>query len=434
MKEEHISDALNMLDDIIIKEAGEVRGRIRNRKKIISWQRWSWGIAGACLALIVCIKLVTRLAIPLPNEVIESSEEMLPDEAGRTPAQPLPNEAADLPLLTITENAGEGMGFEGYLAYDVSELVNANPWNENMEISTLPVYKNPVVYEDFCVVSGADFEKMEEFLIDVANRLGMEAGSLVITDDMPDQAEQEAIREKAGEELPEGYFNPRKLISEVDGVRIEVDVTMSARIEFDPAIALSEEYHFEKQSYESMISVAKYLQEEYKDLIGMENLQMDIYGGDYNIYGQQSYSIAFFNKGSTDEESLVNYNFNRVSFVINVEGRLWIVRIQRPELSEKMGDYPIIDVRQAKELLMDGKYITSVPYELPGEGYIAKTELIYRTGESEKYFMPYYRFYVEIPEEGMIGDGMKTYGAYYVPAVESTYISNMPVWDGGFNQ
>lgn len=45
--------------------------------------------------------------------------------------------------------------------------------------------------------------------------------------------------------------------------------------------------------------------------------------------------------------------------------------------------------------------------------------------------MPYYRFYVELPEEE--SDGMKTYGAYYVPAVEEKYISNMPLWDGSFN-
>ena len=30
-------------------------------------------------------------------------------------------------------------------------------------------------------------------------------------------------------------------------------------------------------------------------------------------------------------------------------------------------------------------------------------------------------------------DGLKAYGAYYVPAVESAYISDMPVWDGSFN-
>lgn len=42
-------------------------------------------------------------------------------------------------------------------------------------------------------------------------------------------------------------------------------------------------------------------------------------------------------------------------------------------------------------------------------------ELIYRTGEHEECFMPYYRFYVELPEDER-ENGLKTYGAYYVPA------------------
>lgn len=46
--------------------------------------------------------------------------------------------------------------------------------------------------------------------------------------------------------------------------------------------------------------------------------------------------------------------------------------------------------------------------------------------------MPYYCFYVEIPN--MEDDsGLKTYGLYYVPAVEDKYISNMPLWGGDFN-
>lgn len=57
-----------------------------------------------------------------------------------------------------------------------------------------------------------------------------------------------------------------------------------------------------------------------------------------------------------------------------------------------------------------------MPYKLPGIDYVAKAELVYRTGAREEYFMPYYRFYVELPEEER--DGLKTYGIYYVPAVE----------------
>lgn len=458
MKEEYIIDAFNMLDDAIIAEADEVRSRVRDKevkagrrvrdifgfepaqtdigrksKGMAGWQKRAWYLAGICFVLLICIKTGVSLSKPLP-EISKIPVQTLPDETDKALERTLPSETADLPLLTITEDTGEGMGFEGYLAYDISELVNANPWNEDMEIAALPVYQNPIVYKDFCVMSGADFGKMEEFLLEIAERLGMETDNLVITDDAPNEEEQEAIRRKAEGNLPEGYFNPRRLITEAEGIRIEVDVTMSAKLEFDPAIALPDQYHFEEQSYENIVSAAKYLQEEFKDLIGMENPQTDIYDGDYNIYGQQSYGLAFFDKGGTDEENLINYNFNRISFVANEEGGLWIVRIRRPDLSKKAGDYPVINVRQAKELLLNGKYITSVPYEFPGESYIAKAELVYRTGEAEQYYVPYYRFYVEIPEEkGRAGEGMKTYGAYYVPAVESTYISNMPVWDGGFD-
>ena len=134
-----------------------------------------------------------------------------------------------------------------------------------------------------------------------------------------------------------------------------------------------------------------------------------------------------------ETEQLINYNFNRVTFGCNDEGRLFIARIYQPDLSVKIGDYPIIDSRQAKELLLKGNYITTVPYEISEKESIKKVELVYRTGEGEQYFMPYYRFYMELPDEEQ-ENGLKTYGAYYVPAVEGSYISNMPVWDGGFQE
>lgn len=111
---------------------------------------------------------------------------------------------------------------------------------------------------------------------------------------------------------------------------------------------------------------------------------------------------------------------------------MFLARVFQPDLSGKVGDYPIITAAAAKELLGNGNFITTVPVEMPGLEYVAKFELIYRTGGTEKYFMPYYRFYVELPDME-IKNGPKTYGAYYVPAVERKYISNMPLWDGSFN-
>ena len=57
---------------------------------------------------------------------------------------------------------------------------------------------------------------------------------------------------------------------------------------------------------------------------------------------------------------------------------------------------------------------------------------MYRKADYDEYFIPYYRFYVELPEAEADHD-LNTYGAYYVPAVQEKYIANMPLWDGSFN-
>lgn len=88
--------------------------------------------------------------------------------------------------------------------------------------------------------------------------------------------------------------------------------------------------------------------------------------------------------------------------------------------------------KEAEELLARGNYITGCGYGLPGMEYVAGSELVYRTGLTEAYYLPYYRFYVELPQQGR-PDGMKTFAAYYVPAVAAEYIADMPLWEGTYN-
>ncbi|MBR5872788.1 MAG: hypothetical protein IKZ06_04000, partial [Oscillospiraceae bacterium] len=71
-------------------------------------------------------------------------------------------------------------------------------------------------------------------------------------------------------------------------------------------------------------------------------------------------------------------------------------------------------------------------YEIPGKKYISKIELIYRGSIGENIWMPYYRFLVEIPELEQ-ENGLKNFGAYYVPAIEMEYITGLPLWNGSFN-
>lgn len=413
MKNEKLFYAIGEIEDAFILEAGEQNLDLEQRadekesehgkgqifyawKKSKKWLKW--GVAAACFTLMVCsIYVVSR------NDITKN------------PSEELPN----LPMLTLSDTIEDGeMGFEGYWAYDSAELVNANPWSEDLEIDTLPVYQNPLTYNADFVTEGVDFEQMQAFLLEIAERLGLESDTLTLTDDAKAQ-------EKLGESLgfSEGSFHATKVIAETEGIRIEVEQTMMATIIFEPCISLPDEYQFTTYaSYEELSVVADYLQTEYKDIIGLDYPQINISGGDYDICAKQSYLIHFFDGARTKEEQILQYNFNPITFYCNDEGKLCMIRIYQPDLSKKVGDYPIITQEEAEKLLLEGAYLSSVPYEVQGTESIKKVELIYRTGlQLEQYYMPYYRFYVELPEEGI--DDMKCYGIYYVPAVNGAYIS-----------
>ena len=427
MKNKRILEKIGDVSEDHIAEANP----IKQRKHV--WLKRAALAACVALAAFIVIKVI-------PTNPIESAPEQ-----DNLPI--LATEQANLPMLTVPEDSGEGMGFEGYMAYDISEIVNKNPWSETMEISTLPVYQNLLSYGENFHVLGADFEKMKEVLRNVAGRMGLDVDNLEITDNAPDQETQADITEKfaqTGQDVPEGYFSPTAVIIEDKGIKIEVDQQLTAKITFDPAVTLPAEYNFAQYaSYDQVAAVAEYLKENYPGLIGMDNPQTNIHGGDYAIFSgeaiensgaqqAQSYSIEFYDGGGDIVNQIINFNFNRVAFYNNDNGELFLARVFQPDLSEKVGDYPIITVDEAQALLGNGNYITTVPVEMPGLEYVAKVELIYRTGGMEQFFMPYYRFYVELPDMER-EDGLKTYGAYYVPAVDGAYLSNMPLWDGSFN-
>jgi hypothetical protein len=134
-----------------------------------------------------------------------------------------------------------------------------------------------------------------------------------------------------------------------------------------------------------------------------------------------------------DVEDILNYTYNYIQFAPDDNGNLMLIRLYDSlSCAEKLGDYPTITADEARSMLLNGNYLTSVPYEITDEELIQRVELVYRNSRTEKIFMPYYRFYVEIPEMKH-DNGLTDYGAYYVPAIKSEYISNMPMWDGSLN-
>ncbi|MCM1545234.1 MAG: hypothetical protein NC110_08045, partial [Ruminococcus sp.] len=141
-----------------------------------------------------------------------------------------------------------------------------------------------------------------------------------------------------------------------------------------------------------------------------------------NIDGErEKYGIRFYESDNDSEKEFINYSFFGIEFVFDDEENLAWISFQNPDLSQKLEEYPIITAEKAKELLKSGDYISDVPHEFPGVEHLAKTELIYHTDMKTEFFMPYYRFYVELPNLHR-DDGIKTYGIYYVPAVDGKYI------------
>ena len=307
----------------------------------------------------------------------------------------------DLPTLEIGAHDG-GYGYEGYLAHDISELVNANPWNENISLAALPVFR---------VKNDTSENKLKELITATAEKLNLKGFGSVSNDGGAVFAASESIKITATDT---GIF-----------------------VYFKKAESLPERYNFGYYaSYKDMKKSAGYLKNKYSALFKDGKYILNLYGGDCDIYGRQSYHISFYKDSDDIVQKIINYNFYKTYFTPNDNGELELINTDLPDLGNKIGNYPVISPDKAKELLYDGKYVTSAPNAIKKSDKTAQTELVYRFAPWEKYYIPYYRFLVaeeSTGNESLEKQGFKVYCAYYVPAVEEKYIANMPLWNGALN-
>ena len=180
------------------------------------------------------------------------------------------------------------------------------------------------------------------------------------------------------------------------------------------------------------MKITEYLFSEYGTFAGITTPGYDLFA-EYTFSGvlTRLNTSVFENAGSLTER-ILNYHFNRIYFNATDLGGLGAIRYYNTDLSQKIGDYPIITAEEARTLLLENHYITTVSEVLPSEECIAHVELIYRTGRLDTVFMPYYKFLVEMPTMES-ENGLKTFGVFYVPAVKGEFLENMPLWDGSFN-
>lgn len=382
-------DKMSLADPAYVEEAD------RPVKKRTTWRRW--GAMAACLAVLLGVGFL----------FFPRSSPDVPD--------PVPTELPTLPV-SMGPSLG-GYGFEGYYVRDISDLKNTSPSQIGSLPDTLPVFRNATGGYPLQAATEEYKAKMLTLCRSVAGRLGWDAENMTVVWD-----------ERNG-----GLVPTTVTATGADGVKIEVDQFMTVTITYpDRGGPLSEKNSLVLRTYDDAYKLAEKLLAEYRGLMGFSSPQICITGGYYNIDGEQSYDIAFVETGGTQTEELLEFFFHGAEFFCNEDGEPRIIRLRCTDLSDKVGDYPIITAQQAQAQLVAGHYITSCGWEMPGEAYIRKVELVYRTGEYDEYFMPYYRFYVELLEEAPV-EGCMHLAAYYVPAVAEEYLAPLSTWDGRFN-
>lgn len=379
-------DKMSLADPAYVEEAD------RPVKKRTAWRKW--GAMAACLAVLLGVGFL-----------------FFPRSSPDTP-DPVQTELPTLPV-SMGPSLG-GYGFEGYYVRDIFDLKNTSPSQIGSLPDTLPVFRNATGGYPLQAATEEYKAKMLTLCRSVAGRLGWDAEKTAVVWD----------------ERSDGLAPTTVTATGADGVKIEVDQFMTVTISYpDRHRPFSENV---LPTYDDAHKLAEKLLAEYRDLMNFTNPRICITGGYYNIDGEQSYDIAFVETGGTQTEELLEFFFHGAEFACNEDGEPWLIHLTCTDLSDKVGDYPIITARQAQAQLAAGHYITSCGWEMPGEAYIRKVELVYRTGEYDEYFMPYYRFYVELLEEAPV-EGCMHLAAYYVPAVAEEYLAPLSTWDGRFN-
>lgn len=133
------------------------------------------------------------------------------------------------------------------------------------------------------------------------------------------------------------------------------------------------------------------------------------------------YIYRAYDSSGNRKDDVLRSSLQYAEFRIDDNGNLYSIHISDSLIdTEKIGDYPVKSESDAKKELLEGDYFSSVPYEIKGDNFIVKSELIYKS--NGEIFIPCYKFLVELPDAPQNAK-YKTYGIFYVCAVKDNYLA-----------
>ncbi len=330
----------------------------------------------------------------------------------------------ELPIIPISGPVIEGMGEARLQLASIDDLYLSGGYEEGDRVKSLPVYKSGVKRVDGMWLLGEEPEELRALLIKTAEKIGVDVSSLEITEDTPSEKaleNMEMMFQEMGKEMPDGLKLPTAMYGKNDDVTIQISVLGTQTVTFKNPIKLKGGTIpiGRGATYEEMYRAGELVIEELGDMLGLKNPVIDVTGGDLNMNGEPLYELSFYEKGNTKNE-IINSSFSSVSVYGNNEGEVYMIRYTDLMSEEVLGDYPLISLKEAKALLSQGDYYTTVQSDLPKTAVAAKTNLVYFTSSMSEYYLPYYLFYVEL--DSLSENGNKEYALCYVLAVEPEYV------------
>lgn len=432
-KNERLFEQLGEVDDKYIAEAAPVKAR--TGKSFVKWTViGAMGVTAAGIVLWQSTKNIIPERIPnnkLP-EITTTNTQQIELPTNNPPYGQrieFPEISGELPKISTSGFESGAMGFEGFKAYDVSELLDGNPSRENCGFTELPVFirsDHTDYSKDGNIYS---IEEMDEKLKSIAAQL---------TD----------------EEYVRGYANRYgyDLAATAGDITLRMTSYGDIGIEFENAVDIPDEfgiYTIKNNDKAQITSSLEYLGEKYGSIFGL-SAPVPSFSINYDIYDNPIVGYQLYDDSDDPLTALMNYSFKGLSFTgediqtddtdkyanpydaYEYTGALTHIGYHDYlSFLEFTGMYPVIGYEQAFEELLGGNYHTTVWEEayLP-EGInpeeVTFTGITYRRTSDYKYELPYYRFLIELHAERTgeyaLSEGMREYGAFYVPAVSPEYL------------
>ena len=395
---------LDVIGDTDEKFVPELKDK-HKKNGTVKWAALGGVCAAAAIAFVIALPKINK------NDNAITTYDSLPQVGNRS-------------TMTGTEKIDPhfifgAMGFGGLMAYDISELDTPNPWNPNLKLKSLPVYRN-LAYTDIRMAVYLTEKQMQKIAKNTASALNVNINDTKVT------YVKDYVLGGTSEEILNSVYSIDAKCS--DHITITVYGDGKIKIGFEKhTLPSCYNFSYKNTSEDEAQKILEYLSDKFDSLLNYDNAKCYSIA-DRSFSGAEHRSYYVYDISDDTVQNILNYNLSYATFAPDDNGDLMCIWLNNSLCaSEYLGEYPIITEDEATEQLIDGRYFSSVPNDYIRNGSlskedIAKTELVY-CNNREKYFQPYYKYYVELNSDKLnMANGLKNYGIFYVPAIESEYL------------